>query len=73
MDLDVGRILDRLEALGLRDNTIVIFASHNGYPCGHQGFWGHGNGSNPRTTSDDLSTVAVIATTTGVVSEALIP
>ena len=30
----VGRIVDRLEALNLRDNTLLIFASDNGYSCG---------------------------------------
>jgi arylsulfatase A-like enzyme len=30
MDRDVGRILDKLEALGLAENTLVIFTSDNG-------------------------------------------
>jgi arylsulfatase A len=30
IDHDVGRVLDRLDALGLRDDTIVIFAADNG-------------------------------------------
>lgn len=30
MDAHIGRILDRLEALGLADNTLVIFTSDNG-------------------------------------------
>ena len=47
MDADVGRILDRLEALGLRRNTLVVFSSDNGYSCGHHGFWGKGNGTFP--------------------------
>lgn len=32
LDTDVGRILDRLEALGLEDETIVVFTSDNGAP-----------------------------------------
>jgi len=48
MDNNVGRILDRLEALGLRENTLVVFTSDNGFSCGHHGFWGKGNGTNPR-------------------------
>ena len=47
MDIDVGRILGRLDDLGLRDTTLVVFASDNGYSCGHHGFWGKGNGTNP--------------------------
>ena len=48
MDIGVGRILDRLDALGLSDNTLVFFFSDNGFSCGHHGFWGKGNGTNPR-------------------------
>jgi len=48
MDIGLGRILDRLEALGLRDDTLVVFVSDNGFSCGHHGFWGKGNGTRPR-------------------------
>ncbi|MCP4848571.1 MAG: sulfatase [Verrucomicrobiaceae bacterium] len=34
MDAQVGRILDTLEELGLRENTIVIFSSDHGYLLG---------------------------------------
>ncbi len=47
MDADVGRLLDRLEALDIRDNTLVVFVSDNGFSCGHHGFWGKGNGTSP--------------------------
>jgi choline-sulfatase len=47
MDLNVGRILARLDALGLRENTLVAFLSDNGFSCGHHGFWGKGNGTFP--------------------------
>ena len=47
MDLDIGRILDRLEESGLRENTLVIFTSDNGHSCGQHGFWGKGNGTDP--------------------------
>ena len=47
MDLDVGRLLDKLEELDIRDNTLVIFVSDNGFSCGHHGFWGKGNGTYP--------------------------
>ena len=35
MDAQVGRVLDALDELGLRDNTIVIFSSDHGYLLGH--------------------------------------
>ncbi len=47
MDANVGRLLDHLEKLGLRDDTLIIFTSDNGHSCGHHGFWGKGNGTFP--------------------------
>ena len=47
LDLNVGRILDRLSELGIRENTLVVFSSDNGYSCGHNGFWHKGNGTFP--------------------------
>ena len=47
MDLNIGRVLDRLESLGIRDDTIIVFASDNGFSCGQHGFWGKGNGTVP--------------------------
>lgn len=40
MDMNVGKIMDALEELGLADNTIVIFYSDNGGRGGY-GFLGH--------------------------------
>lgn len=47
MDADVGRLLDRLETLGLSEDTIVLFMSDNGMNMGHHGIWGKGNGTFP--------------------------
>ena len=47
MDANVGRILDKLDELGLREDTLVVFMSDNGFSCGHHGFWGKGNGTSP--------------------------
>jgi len=35
MDAQAGRVLDTLDELGLRENTIVIFSSDHGYLLGH--------------------------------------
>ncbi|VGO12340.1 Arylsulfatase [Pontiella desulfatans] len=35
MDAQVGRVLDCLEELGLKENTIVVFTSDHGYLLGH--------------------------------------
>lgn len=39
MDAQMGRVLDELDRLGLRDNTIVIFWGDNGYHLGENGIF----------------------------------
>jgi iduronate 2-sulfatase len=39
MDAQVGKVLDALTAVGLDDNTIVIFTSDHGYHLGEHDFW----------------------------------
>lgn len=43
VDRNVGRLLDRLDALGLAANTIVVFTSDHGYMIGHHGLHHKGN------------------------------
>lgn len=45
VDRNVGRVLGRLDALGLAENTVVIFTSDHGYNMGHNGIWHKGNGT----------------------------
>jgi choline-sulfatase len=45
VDRNVGRLLERLEGLGLAERTIVIFSSDNGYMIGQHGLWHKGNGN----------------------------
>ncbi|MFU8780035.1 MAG: sulfatase-like hydrolase/transferase [Kiritimatiellia bacterium] len=47
MDQAIGRIMNKLDALGMRDNTIVIFTGDNGYNMGHHGILHKGNGTFP--------------------------
>ncbi len=42
-DRNVGRILAKLDELGLAENTIVIYTSDHGYMIGHHGLWHKGN------------------------------
>lgn len=65
MDVNVGRLLDRLEELGLREDTLVIFLSDNGFSCGHHGFWGKGNGTEPRNMYENSILVPFIASHPG--------
>ncbi len=39
MDQQVGRLLNALDELGLRDNTIVVFISDHGYNLGEHDCW----------------------------------
>lgn len=39
MDQQVGRLLDALDRLGARDNTIVVFISDHGYNLGEHDCW----------------------------------
>ncbi len=67
LDLDVGRILDRLEKKGLRDNPLVVFVSDNGFSCGHHGFWGKGNGTDPVNMYENSIKVPFVASHPGVI------
>ncbi|MCW4460025.1 sulfatase-like hydrolase/transferase [Microbacterium sp. MPKO10] len=60
MDAAIGRFLDRLTAHGLDDDTIVVFASDNGFNCGHHGIWGKGNGTFPQNMYDESVMVPFI-------------
>ena len=39
MDHEVGRVLHELEALGLRDSTVVVFWSDHGWQLGEHTEW----------------------------------
>jgi len=50
VDRNVGRLLDTIDELGLRDRTVVIFTSDHGYNLGHNGVWYKGNAQWQLTT-----------------------
>ena len=43
MDEQLGRVVDELQRLGLRESTAIIFTTDHGYHLGEHGFWQKGN------------------------------
>jgi arylsulfatase A-like enzyme len=60
MDRNVGRVVERLEKLGLRDNTLIVFSADQGHCCGHHGIWGKGNSTWPFNMYDTSLRVPLI-------------
>ena len=38
-DFQIGKVINALDSLNMRDNTLIIFWSDHGYHLGEQGFW----------------------------------
>jgi len=60
MDINVGRIIDKLKEMNLRESTLICFLSDNGFNCGHHGFWGKGNGTFPLNMYDNSVRIPAI-------------
>ena len=69
MDANIGRVLGRLEELGIADDTVVIFMSDNGHNCGHHGIWGKGNGTMSINMYDTSIKVPAIISYPGHIAE----
>jgi choline-sulfatase len=60
VDRNVGRVLKRLEELGMRDDTLIVFTADQGHNCGHHGVWGKGNGTVPFNMYEESIRVPLI-------------
>ena len=60
VDRAVGRIMEKLETTGRRENTLFLFTSDNGMNMGHHGIWGKGNGTFPQNMYDTSVKVPMI-------------
>ncbi|WP_336644436.1 sulfatase family protein [Microbacterium sp. USHLN186] len=69
MDAAIGRVLDRLDAHGIADDTVVVFLSDNGFSCGQHGFWGKGNGTFPMNMYDESVMVPFIVAAPSILPE----
>jgi choline-sulfatase len=69
MDENMGRIIKKLEELNLREKTLIVFSSDNGFSCGHHGFWGKGNGTFPLNMYENSIKVPMIFSHPGTLHE----
>lgn len=72
MDHNIGRILARLDALALRQDTLIFFTSDNGFSCGQHGIWGKGNGTFPQNMFDNSVKVPTIISHRGAIAEGMV-
>jgi choline-sulfatase len=72
VDRGVGQLMAKLDALGLRENTIVIFTGDNGMNMGHHGIWGKGNGTFPLNMYDTSVKVPFIISCPGMPAQGAI-
>jgi arylsulfatase A-like enzyme len=59
-DANVGRVLRKLDAIGARENTLVVFTADQGWNAGHHGVWGKGNGTTPFNLYEESLRVPLI-------------
>jgi arylsulfatase A-like enzyme len=67
LDHNVGCVVTRLEQLGVRDNTLLIFLADQGWNSGHHGVWGKGNGTVPFNMYEESIRVPLIWNHTGTI------
>ncbi len=65
MDRNIARILHKLDEMGVRDNTLVVFMSDNGMNMGHHGLYGKGNATFPMNMYDTSVKVPLIVSLPG--------
>jgi choline-sulfatase len=59
-DANVGRIVRKLEEMGVRNDTLIVFTADQGYNAGQHGVWGKGNGTWPFNMYEESIRVPLI-------------
>ncbi|CAM3623056.1 sulfatase-like hydrolase/transferase [Erysipelothrix urinaevulpis] len=72
MDTNIGKIIDTLNDLGIKKDTLIIFSSDNGFSCGQHGYWGKGNGTYPINMYDESVKVPFIVSHEGYTPKGLV-
>ncbi|UDQ98057.1 sulfatase-like hydrolase/transferase [Lentisphaerota bacterium WC36G] len=72
MDKQIGRIIDKLEEMNIREETIIIFTADNGMNMGHHGIFGKGNGTFPMNMYDSAIKVPFIISAPSKVEQGVI-
>ena len=68
MDEGIGKILDKIEEMGIRENTVIIFTGDNGMCMGHHGIFGKGNITYPMNMFEESVHVPFLISHPGTIS-----
>ncbi|MCZ9884930.1 sulfatase family protein [Arthrobacter sp. B2a2-09] len=67
IDEQVGRVIDELDSLRVRESTTVFYTSDHGLNAGHHGIWGKGNATLPYNVLDESIRIPLIVNSPGAV------
>lgn len=69
IDDNVGRLIQKLKERGIRENTLIVYTSDNGFSCGQHGVWGKGNATMPLNLYDTAVKVPCLFNMPGAIRE----
>ncbi|MCZ2156558.1 MAG: sulfatase-like hydrolase/transferase [Bryobacterales bacterium] len=60
LDANIGKVLAKLEEMGVLEDTLIIFTADQGWNAGQHGVWGKGNGTIPRNMYEESIRVPMV-------------
>ncbi len=60
VDINLKKVIDKLEELNILEDTLIIYTSDNGMNMGHHGIFGKGNGTSPQNMYETSVKVPMI-------------